>query len=289
MNDMNWNDLRLFYHVAEASGLSGAARATGVSAPTLGRRMLALEAQAGRALFVRAQTGYELTPAGAALLARVRAMEAAAVPVADFLGETEAPMVRISAGTSTAAFLADRFSALQRPGDGFRLHFVTSESLLDISHRQIDLGIRNRPADAANLASRPLGRVAFAPYCSVSAPEPEALDWVALDPEVARHPASRWVHDSGKPIRTIASSVATLGQLVRAGAGIGAMPCMVADCDPALARAGPVIDALTEEVYLVMHNDDRHRPHLRRLITRIVRLYEAAGDLLEGGRPLRSA
>ncbi len=46
----NWDDLRLFLHVAEQGGLAGAAEKTGVSAPTLGRRMLALERASGRAL-----------------------------------------------------------------------------------------------------------------------------------------------------------------------------------------------------------------------------------------------
>ncbi|CCE99729.1 hypothetical protein predicted by Glimmer/Critica (plasmid) [Sinorhizobium fredii HH103] len=50
----NWEDLRLFLHVAEQGGLAGAAEKTGISAPTIGRRMLALERATGRALFVRA-------------------------------------------------------------------------------------------------------------------------------------------------------------------------------------------------------------------------------------------
>ena len=287
MNNLNWNDLHLFYHVAQTGGLSAAARATGLSAPTVGRRMLALENASGLSLFVRTQTGYDLTAEGHALHGRVRAMQAAAVPVQAILSKAEAPLVRLSAGTSTAAFLADRFGALSRPGDPFRLQFVTSEDVLDIAHRQVDLGIRNRPADATNLASRPLGCVAFAPYRSFAAAQAGTADWVALDPAHARHPAAKWVHAQGHPIRAMASSVATLGQLVRAGAGIGAMPCMVADTDPTLARAGPVIEALSEEVFLVMHNDDRHRAPLRRLIDRLVRVYGENADLLAGKRPLR--
>ncbi|MEM9813747.1 MAG: LysR family transcriptional regulator, partial [Pseudomonadota bacterium] len=48
MTDANWDDLHVFFHVAEAGGLSGAAKRTGLSAPTLGRRMVALEQAAGR-------------------------------------------------------------------------------------------------------------------------------------------------------------------------------------------------------------------------------------------------
>lgn len=42
-----WDDLHLFLAVAREGGLSPAARATGRSAATLGRRMLALERAMG--------------------------------------------------------------------------------------------------------------------------------------------------------------------------------------------------------------------------------------------------
>ncbi|WP_238364921.1 LysR family transcriptional regulator [Mesobacterium pallidum] len=290
MKDLSWDDLNLFFHVAEAGGLSGAARRTGVSAPTLGRRMLALEQQTGRSLFVRSQTGYDLTPTGAALLDRVRAMQAAARPALDLLSETsERPLLRLTAGTATAMFLADRIAMLCGPDDPYRLTLVTTEAVLDIAHREVDLGIRNRPPEGGNLASRPLGMLRFAPYRAMSVPRPELLDWVALDPAHARHPAALWVHDQGHRIGTMATSVGTVHQLVRAGAGIGVMPCMTGDTDPALARAGPIIEALTETQHLVMHDDDRHRPPLRRLIDRILRLYDENADLLAGLRPLRGA
>lgn len=289
MKNISWDDLHIFLHVAESGGLSAAARQTGLSAPTIGRRMLALEQQTGRALFQRAQTGYGLTPDGQALLARVRTMQVAAGPVQDYLATlTDTPMIRLSAGTATAMFLADKISALARPGDGFRLNFVTTEAVLDIAHREIDLGIRNCAPGSGNLASRLLGTLRFAAYRSHGASRPELLEWVAMDPDHARHPAALWLHRQNVPVAVMANSAATVHALVRAGAGIGVMPCMVGDCDPALARVGPVIEELTETQHLVMHADDRHRPPLRRLIERIVSVYATNADLLAGQRPLRA-
>ncbi len=46
--EFNWDDLRLFLAVARHEGLAPAAAEIGKSAPTLGRRMLALERQLGR-------------------------------------------------------------------------------------------------------------------------------------------------------------------------------------------------------------------------------------------------
>lgn len=65
------------------------------------------------------------------------------------------------------------------------------------------------------------------------------------------------------------------------------MPCMIGDCDPSLARVGPIIEELTEQQYLVMHDDDRHRPPIRRLIERLTKIYHDNGPLLAGGRSMR--
>lgn len=290
MKNITWNDLELFFHVAESGGLTAAANRTGASAPTLGRRMLMLEQKAGQALFQRSQTGYSLTPAGDALLKRVRIMQAAAQPVQELLSEqTETPVIRISSGTATAMFLADKFAILCRPNDGFRLNFVTTEAMLDIAHREIDLGLRNRPAETGNLASRKLGTLRFAAYRSWTVPQPELLEWVAVDPSHARHPAANWVHHQGHRISVLANSVATVHELVKSGAGIGVIPCMIADCDPSLVRIGPIIEELTEDQFLVMHDDDRHRAPIRRLIERITTIYRDNADLLAGERPLRPA
>lgn len=251
--------------------------------------MLALEQATGQALFVRRQTGYALTQAGAALLTRVRSMQAGARQVQDFrAAQADIAEIRLTAGTATALFLADKISALCRPGDDFRLNFITTEAVLDIAHREADLGIRNRPAEAGNLASRKLGLLRFAPYRAWSVPRPDLLDWVAMDPAHARHPASRWLHRQGVRIAVLANAPATVHELVKAGAGIGIMPCVIADTDPALTRAGPFVEELTETQHLVMHADDRHRAPLRRVIDRITAVYRDNADLLAGLRPLRA-
>ncbi len=70
----SWDDLHLFLAVAREGGLSPAARTTGRSAATLGRRMLALERSIRRELFVRHERGYELTADARELLAELTAM-----------------------------------------------------------------------------------------------------------------------------------------------------------------------------------------------------------------------
>ncbi|WP_373355076.1 LysR family transcriptional regulator [Pseudoroseicyclus sp. CXY001] len=282
-----WDDLRIFHHVAEGGGLSAAARRLGISVPTAGRRMLALEEATGLKLFERSRAGYRLTREGSLFAAKVKAMETAARPLEEWLeSRGRTPVVRVSAGTSTAGFLAEQFPALWRPGDPFRIAFVTTEARLDIAHRDIDIGIRNRPAEEGNLASRRLQTLRFAPYRSRALPKDEPLDWVAIGHADARHPAAHWVlAQPDLQITAWANSVPTQRALVRAGAGIGVFPCMDGDRDPALTRAGPLIEELTEVQYLVAHDDDRHRPEVREVIERIAALCAAQAPLLAGERP----
>ena len=65
---LDWNRIRAFLATAEAGSLSAAARALGLTQPTLGRQIAALERELGVALFERAGRGLVLTPTAGALL-----------------------------------------------------------------------------------------------------------------------------------------------------------------------------------------------------------------------------
>jgi DNA-binding transcriptional LysR family regulator len=145
---VDWESLRLFLAVARASGLAGAARQTGISAPTLGRRMTALERRIKQRLFERRQTGYELTAAGRELYRQAQEMEAAAAGIERWRsGKGERRAVRIAAGAWTSRFLAQHIGRLWRPDDPMTLEFLTSAARLDIARREADIGIRNRAPD----------------------------------------------------------------------------------------------------------------------------------------------
>ena len=75
---LDWSLLQSFLRVAEAGSLSAAARTHGVSQPTLGRHIRALEAALDQPLFARHAQGQALTPMGARLLEHARAMRDAA-------------------------------------------------------------------------------------------------------------------------------------------------------------------------------------------------------------------
>lgn len=288
MKDTSWDALHAFALVARHGGLTGAGKALGVSPATVGRRMLALEEHVGRHLFVRRQTGYGLTDDGRALYERVQVMEASTRPIEAWLKAEDArPVVRISAGSWTASFFAANFARLWTPDDDFRVAFKTTEARLDIAHRAVEIGIRNQAPEGANLAGRRTTDVAFAPFRARNHPRAGRENWVAIAPEDAATRSARWVNaQAGIAVAAWANTPRTLCDLIRAGVGKSVLPCFAGDADPLLERAGPEIDALREGQWIVMHNDDRHRPEVRTVIDRIAALVEAHAALHAGRRPI---
>lgn len=291
MKNIDWNDLRIFVQVARGGGLTGATAVLGSSPATIGRRMLALEAAVGRALFVRRQTGYELTADGRTLFEKAASMEASARPIEDWLeADGRRPVVRISAGTWTANFLAANFSKLWTPDDPFRIAFKTAEARLDIAHREIEIGVRNAAPEGGNLAGRKTNTVAYAPFRTRNHPAPGREAWLAIPPEDAITRTAHWVNAQAQgQVAAWANAPRTLYDLIRAGVGKSVLPCFAGDRDPLLERAGEPVAELEEGQWLVMHNDDRHRPEVRKTIERLAALFTAHAALFSGQRPMGEA
>jgi DNA-binding transcriptional LysR family regulator len=288
MKNVAWSDLHLFLSVARGGGLSAAAKEHDSSPATIGRRMLALEQAIGRPLFLRRQTGYELTEDGRALLLRAQAMESGARAIGDWLeAEGGRSVVRISAGTWTTNFFAENFTRLWSPADTFRIAFKTTEAKLDIAHREVEIGVRNAAPQSPNLASRRTVEVAQAPFRARNAGAAGRENWVAISPEAVATRSARWLAAQPNITHSAwANTPRTLHDLIRAGVGKGVMPCFAGDRDPLLERADDTIAELREPQWLVMHNDDRHRADVRAVIERIVELVNAHAPLFKGERPL---
>ena len=270
---MDWNDLRLFVLVARHGGLSAAARAAGVSPPTLGRRLQALEAALGRRLFDHLPGGYALTEAGRELLAHAEPVEAAVIELERWRDQgAEGRTVRVSAGTWTSRFLAENIAAIWSPDDGFRVQFLTAEARLDIARRAADIGLRNRRPEEAWLAGQRLVRESFALYARVGGPAPEGF--VATTDVLT--PSAAWLRARhGASVLVEASNPRMVLDLLLAGVGRAVLPCFVGDAEPRLARLGPPIEELAHEAWLVLHHEDRHDPAVRTVARRLARLFRS--------------
>lgn len=267
---IEWSDLHLFLAVAREGGLSPAARVTGRSPATLGRRMLLLERAMQRELFIRHDRGYELTANARELLEQLGEVEGRIATLVSRPAEPRQPLVKVSAGTWTSLLLLRNHERLVGSPPDLRLRFVQAEEILNIPRREITIGFRNRRPTDEHLATRKLQRVEFAPYATMGAPE----RWIRV---IADTPSARWLeknvgNDAVCEINTPRNSL----DLAIAGAGVALLPTFVGDLETGLQRRGPTISELSHDQWIVTHQDDRHLPEVRRAIDRLSTVLEGA-------------
>lgn len=267
MNEMkvDWDDLHLFLAVARESGLSPAAKVTQRSAATLGRRMLALERSMGRELFIRHDRGYEMTAEARKLLEELTEIEARILRLTAAPSEKERPLVKISAGTWTTLALMEKLDEITGQPADIRLRFISADTTLDMPRREVVIGVRNRRPTEDSLAGRNLSRVEFAPYASAAAPE----RWIKV---LADTPSARWLDKTiGNDAVCEVNAPRNSLDLALAGKGIALLPTFIGDGQKGLRRTGSTIPELAHDRWIVMHQDDRHLPEVRRTIDRLCR------------------
>ena len=261
VRDIDWDDLRLFLAVARKGGLAAAAASTGKSAPTLGRRMLALERRTGRELFRRLPRGYALTTEGEALLAHVSEIEARIAPLAADRPRASIKIV-VSAGVWVTRLLTLNATVLT-DGHPVSLRFAADDAVADITRREALIGVRNARPEGGALAVRRVGRVRLAVY----ARDDTVTRWVRV---LGTTPSARWAArmDAAPGDLEVTHPRSAL-DLAQSGVARALLPMFVGDAEPTLHRVSPVVEDLDHDQWLVAHHEDRHIPEVRRTLDRM--------------------
>ncbi|MEZ4327523.1 MAG: LysR family transcriptional regulator [Polyangiales bacterium] len=156
----DWNQARAFLVTAEEGSFSAAARALGLTQPTLGRQVAALEEALGVTLFERVGQRLELTVTGVELMEHVRAMGAAAMRVSlSAAGQSESVegTVTVTASEVITAFLLPAVVAqLRETHPGITLELVAANEVRDLQRREADIAVRNVQPTQPDLFARKL-------------------------------------------------------------------------------------------------------------------------------------
>lgn len=240
---LDWTLWQSFLAVAETGSLSAAARRLGLTQPTLGRHIAALEQDMGLALFLRSPTGLVATPAARDLMPEARMMAGTAAALARRaaeLADGDSGMVRLAAsdviGAEVLPPLLARF-ALAHPKIVVDLGLSNRPD--DLLRREADLALRMFRPTQTGLRIRRLGQVGLGLYAHVDyldrAGTPrdasELGAHVLIGPDSAERLAG--VTFAGKPLTPDLFTYHTNNDLaaialVRAGIGIGILQEAVA-------------------------------------------------------------
>lgn len=281
LSKLDWSLVQSFIAVAESGSLSGAARNLGLSQPTLGRQIKALEQQIGAELFLRQPRGLVPTQAGAALLTPAQAMQDAAARLAlTAAGQQErlAGTVRITASVATSLWhLPPIIARIRREEPGIEVELVPSDESRNLLFREADIAVRMFRPTQLDIVARHVGELELGIFAAESylADKPplhgfEDLldhDWVGYDSQssiidgmaaagtvVDRHFFGTRCDDNSAYIA-----------LIRAGCGIGFAQTSIARHCPDLQRIDIGLPLPTLPIWLAVPEPIRHTPRIARV------------------------
>ncbi|GJD65248.1 LysR family transcriptional regulator [Methylobacterium frigidaeris] len=272
MTEPSWDHYRAALAVLEEGSLSGAARALGLTQPTLGRQIAALERSLGVALFTRSPAGLAPTEAALILAPYAQSLKATAEALRRAVtaeAEGLSGRVRITASEVVGAeVLPPILAALHARHPRLAVDVVLTDRMQDLLRRDADIAVRMAPPTQEALVARRVGTIRLGLYghrryldrCGV--PERPAdlarHSVIGFDAETpflrAMMRAAPALGEAGFAWR----SDSTLAQLaaLRAGFGLGACHTVLAGRDPNLIRVLPEI-VWELPTFVAMHEDLR--------------------------------
>lgn len=275
----DWNQARAFLATAEEGSLSAAARALGVTQPTVGRQVTALEEVLGVVLFDRVGRSLALTPSGLDLLEHVRAMGEAAGLVsmaASGRSESVAGQVCITASDLMASVhLPPILARLREAAPEIEIEILASNAVRDLRRREADIAIRHVRPDQPELIARLVHETTGHLYASTAWLErhgrPRSVADLAdaafiafEDPERTLAYMTSWgLPVTRSNIKLVTNSGDTNRELIRLGLGIGMMTRELAALTPGLEAILPDAVSVPVPVWLTTHRELRTSRRIR--------------------------
>ena len=282
-----WDDVRVLLALARAGNAAAAGAALGISPPTVGRRLRALEAATGGTLVQYRDGQLVLTWAGRRIVAAAERMELAAAEVGQVAGaeaRAGAP-VRVTAIAAVAHVLVRRLDAFLTSPTGPTVELVVTSQALSLSRGEADIALRmGRLPRADGLRCRRLGTVSYALYRRSEKPalEPAVLLNDVPTAETHGHSAStqaKWMEAearrSGTTVRLRVSDPMLRLEACALGLGTALLPCFQGDAVTGLERVGPPVARLAERVFLLAHPGALARVEVRAVADAIAKAFAA--------------
>lgn len=293
---MDWNGLRIFLYVARHGNLVNAARALRLDPTTVSRRVSALETELQQTLFERTTGGFAPTAYGRTLLLHAEDMEQAAnkVEVASANPQHLTGELRVSVSEGFGAFfISPRLKGFVAAHPQLNIDLVASNGFLNPSRREADLAILlTRPRRGA-LKTRKLADYSLGLYAPASFPEwhdPARLidlqhgqvPIIGYIPDFIYAPELRYLDEieSGLKASVRSTSIIAQREMIAGGAGLGVLPCFMAEGDTRLVRIQSD-KSIQRSFWLAVHQDIASQPRVRAFIDWLTHVVTKSLNTLE--------
>jgi DNA-binding transcriptional LysR family regulator len=292
---VSWDDYRTVLAVSLARSLGGAAEMLGVNQSTVFRRLGAMEERLGARLFERSRTGYSLTTAGEEM---VKLAEKMADEIVDFerrlTGHDLRPQGELRVATNDTLvihLLTPIFASFRTLYPGITLDVVVGNQALNLSKRDADVAIRATGDPPETLVGRKLAAIHWAIYGakSLGLTELDPVDyrshsWIGLGDNLSGLKPGRWMAQNvgedriGWKINTVLG----LSEAVAEGAGLGLLPCFIAQTFPNLVPLSGIMADFSSHIWLLTHPDLRNTARVRAFMDHVGAEIAKKRTLIEG-------
>ena len=275
----DWNDLRYFLAVAREGSTLAAAKALGVSQPTVQRRLSALEESIKRQLVEHHPTGYRLTEFGKTLFPHAEDVERSITAFQRQLmsgGQELSGTLRVTCPEGMASrLLAPLIESFRAKYPELRVDLIMTDRRLDLAKGEAEVAVRMHKPGDESLIARKIANTPWSVYASRTyikrhgrPQQQEDLDnhaVIEFGGEIAQIKASRWLRSTAPRATIAARGNSMLGVLaaVKSGAGLAPLPMLLGggeeDLEPLLAP----IPEIGSKIYIVMHSDLRRTARVR--------------------------
>lgn len=267
----DWNLARAFLATAEEGSLSAAGRALGLTQPTLGRQVSALEDALGVVLFERVGRSLQLTQSGADLLAHVRAMRDAANNLslsASGQSQTiEGTVVITISDLFSVHLLPPVLKQLRELAPRLHIDVLAVNDIRDLQRREADIAIRHVRPEQPDLIARLIAQMDAHFYASshyldrygrpTTADEMTSHDFISMGDvdEMIAHLSAFGLSLSRENFRVKSENGILAWELVRQGFGIAPMPEIVGERTPGVERLFANVAPVAIPMWLTTHRE----------------------------------
>ena len=278
LQDIRWDDIRIFLAVHRRKTLAAAATRLGLDTSTVSRRLAALEADLGERLFERTREGLHPARAAERVLAAAEAMEAAHARLARDASDIEhlaEGVVRISTAPGlSSTFISPALPRLRKLYPRISIELDAQVAPRDLTRHEADLALRSIRSQGAELVTT---KLVTAPWVAAASPRVAsklgtirdwtAAAWVQWDRDLASFGPARWIAQH-VPAAAIALRTSDFpAQLAAVRAGLGLMLAPVPYLEPWNLVAVEFVSSLphdwpSDDLWLVGHRALREVPRV---------------------------
>ena len=278
---MEWSDLRVFLAIAREGTLGAAARKTGQSQPTMGRRLRALELSLGLTLFQRSSDGFVLTDEGQTVLAHAERMEEEALALRRELagadGQLEGLLRVACADWFGEIVLTPIVAEMATLHPRVVVELLTDHRLYSLTRREADIAFRIKPFDEPEVIFRRLVSLDYGVYQAEGRTEPRPGDGagsqlVLMDTAFGGLADVTWIQRllPHAAIAARSNNRSVQAQLCALGVGLAVLPRRLGDITPGIRMIDLGEPPPGRDTWVGYHRDLRRLGRLRALLDLVI-------------------